>query len=298
MGMKVDFYRKVVVITGATGGIGRALAQRFARARSRLALIDLDEQQLASLSYRLEKMGVEARGYACDITDQNKIREIINVIIHHYGGIDVLINNAGITHRSLFVDTELDVFKQVMEVNYFGALNCTKCALESLIQRRGHIITMSSMAGFAPQFLRSGYSASKYALHGLFESLRTELARDSVKVMIVCPGFTATDMNRNALRGDGGVVASSFSLFGRIASPVEVAESIFKGAQHCKKLLVLSNVGKTARVAARLFPTYFERRIAKLLSVGDNNYYDCNMDSNERFASDSIQPPVDRTPRR
>lgn len=270
--MKGDFYRKVVVITGATGGIGRALSQRFAHARTKLALIDLDLEQLSSLANRLEEMGIEVAYFECDITDEQRTREVFNNIIHQFGGIDVLINNAGISHRSRFVDTDLAVFRKVMEVNYFGALHCTKAALDSLVHRKGQIITLSSMAGFSPTFGRSGYSASKYALHGLFESLRTELKDSGVDVMIVCPGFTATDINKTALTGDGGVASSGFSLVGRVASPVEVADAIFIGAHDGKKLLVLSNVGKIARVVSWLFPVYFEKCMSKLVRMTDRDH--------------------------
>jgi short-subunit dehydrogenase len=263
MRQKQDFKHKVVVITGAAGGIGRALAARFAKARARLVLIDLDEGLLSALVNQVSRNGVEAMYYVCDITQESRITSVMHAVIQHYGGIDVLINNAGITHRSAFVDTASVVFRNVMEVNYMGALYCTRAALTSIIARRGQVITMSSTAGFSPQALRSGYAASKYALHGLFESLRVELLDTGVHVMMVCPGFTATDMNKKALMGDGSISTQPFSLLGDIASPETVADHIFDGAVRKKNLLIMSNVTVFQRIIATLFPAYFAKQAAQ-----------------------------------
>jgi short-subunit dehydrogenase len=153
-----------------------------------------------------------------------------------------------------------------MAVNYFGALHCTRAALPSLIARRGQIIVLSSLSGFAPLLYRSAYNASKHALHGLFETLRYELKGSGVNVMLVCPGFTATDLRKNALVGDGSVAAQPPLAMGKVASPQDVAEAIYAGALRRRRLLVLSNVDWRARLLARFFPQLFERVLLPRLS--------------------------------
>ena len=165
--------RKVVLITGGCAGIGRALALRFAQAGARVVILDLEQEALDSLVQHLrDHLNVEALGLCCDVADAERVQQCVRQAIEHFGGIDVLINNAGVTHRSTFADTTLEVFQRVMAINYFGAVHCTQAALSSLIERHGQIIVMSSLSGFSPLLYRSAYNASKHALHGLFETLR------------------------------------------------------------------------------------------------------------------------------
>jgi NAD(P)-dependent dehydrogenase (short-subunit alcohol dehydrogenase family) len=261
------FDRKVVVITGGCAGIGRALAMRLAQAGARLVIFDLEQQALDSLVQHLaDHHNAEALGVLCDVADSDAVERAMKLTVERFGGIDVLVNNAGITHRSSFADTELAVFQRIMAVNYFGALHCTKAALPSLIARNGQVIVLSSLSGFAPLLYRSAYNASKHALHGLFETLRHELKDADVNVMLVCPGFTATDLRKNALVGNGSVAAQPSLAMGKVASPQDVAEAIYQGALKRRRLLVLSNVGWRARLLAQFFPRIFERVLLSRLS--------------------------------
>ena len=261
------YERKVVLITGGCAGIGRALVLRFAQAGARLVILDLQQDELDSLLQHLaDHHHVEAMGLCCDVADAVAVQEAVALAMERFGGIDVLVNNAGVSHRSTFADTDLEVFQRVMAVNYFGALNCTKAVLPSLIARHGQIIVLSSLSGFAPLLYRSAYNASKHALHGLFETLRYEIKGSGVNVMLVCPGFTATDLRKNALVGDGSVAAQPPLAMGKVASPQDVAEAIYHGALKRRRLLVLSNVDWRARVLARFFPRLFERVLLPRLS--------------------------------
>lgn len=261
--MKIDFKYKVVVVTGATGGIGRALSWRFAAAGARIVLIDLDEKQLSAVQNQVERSCADVLSIVCDISDPQQCQHAIEEIVDHFGGIDLLINNAGISHRSRFEDTDLAVFERMMAVNYFGALYCTKAALPSLIERKGAIITLSSTGGFAPMIGRVGYSASKHALHGLFESLRLELKEKGVNVMIVCPGATATDMHKSMLAGDGSIISNATSNAKKMATPQDVAEAIFHAAQRQNKLVIHSRMSKLSWFYWKFFPSFFERKIYK-----------------------------------
>ncbi len=261
------FDRKVVLITGACAGIGRALSVRFAQAGARLVLFDLDQAALDSLAQHLaDHHNAQVLPLRCDVADSQAVRAAVALAVEHFGGIDVLVNNAGITHRSAFVDTDQAVFERVMAVNYFGALHCTQAALPSILARRGQIIVLSSLSGFAPMLYRSAYNASKHALHGLFESLRLELRDSGVNVMLVCPGFTATDIRKHALVGDGSVTAQPIPFVGKVSSAQDTAEAIFQGAVRRKRLLIHSNVNWLARLMARLTPRLFERLLVPRLS--------------------------------
>ena len=261
------FERKVVLITGGCAGIGRALVLRFAQAGARLVILDLEQEALDSLVQHLNSHhNVEALGLCCDIADAERVEQCVTQAIEQFGGIDVLINNAGVTHRSTFAHTTLNVFQRIMAINYFGAVHCTQAALSSLIERNGQIIVMSSLSGFSPLLYRSAYNASKHALHGLFETLRCELQGSGVGVMLVCPGFTATDLRKNALVGDASISAQPPLAMGKVASAQDVAEAIYRAALKRKRLLVMSNVDWRARVLARSFPRLFERVLLPRMS--------------------------------
>ncbi|MNO66198.1 putative oxidoreductase SadH [compost metagenome] len=262
------FLRKVVLVTGGCSGIGRALVLRFAQAGAKLVILDLDQSALDSLVQHLQQhLNVEALGLRCDVADAEAVQRAVALAVERFGGIDVLVNNAGITHRSQFAETDLAVFQRVMSVNFYGALHCTQAALPSLLARQGQIVVLSSLTGFAPLLYRSAYNASKHALHGLFDTLRMEIDGSGVAVTLVCPGFTATDLRKNALVGDGSVIRQPASVLGsEVASPRDVAEAIYQGALRRKRLLILSNVNWRARILARFFPRLFEKLLVPKMS--------------------------------
>jgi NAD(P)-dependent dehydrogenase (short-subunit alcohol dehydrogenase family) len=259
------FQKKVVVVTGAAGGIGRALCRRFAGGGAVVAALDVDGPGVQGLAAELRAAGTNACGYACDVTREEQCVAVMAQVVAACGGIDVLVNNAGITHRSAFADTQVAVLRRVMEVNYFGSVHCTKAALSSLAARRGLIVVISSVAGFAPLLGRTGYAASKHALHGLFNSLRTELLAAGVGVTIVCPSFTDTNIARRALDADGSLTRHPQSTLGKLARPEDVADAIYRAAARRRRLAVLSPVGKLARLVSTLWPAYYERRMAAQL---------------------------------
>jgi len=266
VGGRREYQGKTVVITGAAGGLGRAFAGRFGFAGAKLFLLDLDAKSVYALAEELESDGRDCLGMAVDVTDPAACQEAVNLIDDRFGGVDVLINNAGISHRSLFAQTSLATIRQVMEVNFFGAVNCTRAALDSLIRRKGQIIVISTVAGFAPLIGRTGYSASKHALHGFFDTLRAELTRAGVTVTIACPGFTRTGLAHSALGGDGQPVRQTKVTVGRESTPEEAAEGIFRAVEREKRLVVLTSVGKLSRVVSKFWPSLYERLMTR--SIG------------------------------
>jgi NAD(P)-dependent dehydrogenase (short-subunit alcohol dehydrogenase family) len=208
---------------------------------------------------RLVSEGHRALAIGCDVCDEASCRAAIAEVTAKLGGVDVLVNNAGVSHRSLFADTGSAVIRRVMEVNFFGAVNCTQAALPSLIERRGTVVAVSSVAGFAPLVGRTGYAASKHALHGFFDSLRSEVGHRGVHVMLVCPSFTDTDIDRRAIAGDGGPAALSKATVGRLATPYEIGAAIVDGVRRGRRRVLPTSLSRSAWWLSRLAPETYAR---------------------------------------
>jgi NAD(P)-dependent dehydrogenase (short-subunit alcohol dehydrogenase family) len=260
-----DFRGRTVVITGGAGGIGRALGRAFGGAGAKIALVDLPSSPLSEACAELEGLGIETLALPCDITDAERVRASMTAARKAFGNIDVLINNAGIVHRSAFADTRPEVFRRVMDVNLFGALHCTQACMADLLDSRGLIIAVSSIAGLAPLYGRSGYAASKHAMHGLFESLGAEVADKGVGVLMVCPSFVESGLEASTLGGDGNRVSRPRSKVGRLGSPDDVAAEVLKAAQAGRRRLVLTPLGKTSALLSYLAPGLYERLMIRSL---------------------------------
>lgn len=248
------FAGKTVVITGGAGGLGRALAQCVGAAGARVALLDLAGERLEQAQQALRAAGIDVLGVGCDITGLDACLAAMTTVREAFGGIDVLVNNAGIAHRSLFAATAPAVIGKVMAINFFGAVHCTHAALPDIISRRGQIIAISSVAGFAPLVGRTGYAASKHALHGFFDSLRSEVAPLGVHVLIVCPSFIATGIDSRAIGGDGATLTRGKPMAGTPARPEDIADAIFQAACAERNLLLPGNSAKASWWLSRLAP--------------------------------------------
>ena len=254
-----DFASKVVVITGAAGGLGRALCLRFGRAGARIVALDREASALDELLAGLQQAGITAICVPCDVAVEDDCIRAMAAAKQSFGAIDVLINNAGITHRSAFARTDTAVIRRVMAVNFFGALHCTHAALDALLARRGMLIAISSVAGFAPLVARTGYAASKHALHGFFDSLRTEVEPLGLKVMLVCPAFIQTGIDKNALGGDGLPARHPQAVVGARATPEWMAQKIYHAAQRERHLLLPDRVARASWWFSRLVPRLYAR---------------------------------------
>ncbi|TAL34420.1 MAG: SDR family oxidoreductase [Spirochaetes bacterium] len=257
------FEGKVALITGGASGIGFAMAERFGSEGARVALLDRDAGALARAEANLKGMGIDVLGIRCDVTNARSSAAAVKKAIKRFGGIDVLAANAGITQRSLCADTSPEVYRRVMDVNFFGAVNCTLPALPSLITRKGVIVVTTSVAGVAPLYGRTGYAASKHALHGFYESLRTELAEHGVRILMLCPGFTSTNLQKSALDGKGRLNTGDRSVPGGEDSPAHVAAAVSDAVASGKRMLVLTTTGKLSYLIARLIPALYDRLMTK-----------------------------------
>lgn len=231
------FERQVALIGGGCSGVGRALAVRLAQAGAQLALLDLDPLALDSLVEHLaDHHNTEAFGLSCDVSDAQAVERAVALVGERFGGIDLLACCAAVGRHGAVLDTEPEVFREVMAVNFFGALHCARAALPSLLARRGQIVVAGALTAFAAS--RPGYgavAASRQALLGLFEALRLEVAADGVNVMLVCTGSHAGDLGAD-----------------RPPTAQDIAEAIFQGALRRRHLLVVSGGDWRARLLARL----------------------------------------------
>ena len=252
-----------VVLTGAAGGIGRALARRFGAGGARIALLDLNQEALDGLAAELTAAGIDSLALACDVTDPDACRDAVADVVSAWGGVDVLVNNAGITHVSLFAETDVEVFRRVMDVNFFGALHSTSAALPSLMERKGRVVTLSSVAGFAPLATRTGYAASKHALHGLFDSLRAEVRRDGVSVTLVCPSFVRTGIGDSALGARGGRPRRQRPETGPPVEPEDLADAIHAAAVARRRLLFFPRASLVSYLVWHIWPSQYERMMTK-----------------------------------
>ena len=260
-----SFEGRTVLVTGAAGGLGRALAHRFAAASAHVVAVDRDAAGVDELARELVSSGHACLALGCDVTDADAVEAVVTETRRRFGGMDVLINNAGISHRSPLAQTRPEVIRRVMEVNFFGSVHFTQAALPQLLERSGMIIVVSSVAGFAPLVARTGYAASKHALHGFFESLRPEVAQSGMDVMLVCPSFISTGIERNALGADGGPVTHAQVVIGQRLTPEVAADRIFVAAGRRRRLL---RIGRTADLAwwvSRIAPAAYERGMARRL---------------------------------
>jgi NAD(P)-dependent dehydrogenase (short-subunit alcohol dehydrogenase family) len=260
-----DYRDRTVVISGAAGGLGRALSLRFGLLGAKVGIIDQEKEALGRLSRELTARGINNTPVTLDITKEKACGRALDSISRKLGGLYVLVNNAGITHRSAFVKTGSQVFRRVMDVNFFGSLYLTRAALPYLIASKGQIIVISSIAGFAPLLGRPGYAASKHALQGLFSSLRPELSSYGITVTIVCPGFTKTGINKNALDWDGSRTVHPQSTLGKVADPWETAGVIINGAMKNRPLVIHSTIGRITYLMMKIAPWLYERMMPRLL---------------------------------
>jgi NAD(P)-dependent dehydrogenase (short-subunit alcohol dehydrogenase family) len=261
--LKGDVVQRVV-ITGAGHGLGAALARRFARAGSKVAILDLDADAAAQCAEKLTTDGAESLGLTCDVTVSADCQHAIGEVSKHWGGIDVLVNNAGMTHLGLVRDTEVAVLRRVLDVNFFGAVNCTLAALPALLQSRGRVAAISSVAGFAPLATRAGYVASKHALEGFFNTLRSEHLHDGLRVTLACPSFVRTGIGSRALGADGRVAGTDTrSGVGHEVEPDVAADVIFRGIEAGKRLVWVGRESRLAWWVAHLAPRVYERMMIR-----------------------------------
>ena len=252
---------KVVVITGGSDGIGKALVELYLNKGAKVATCARNYQKLYQL--QAANTGKPLFIHATDVSKEIDCKGFIDAVIKEFGTIDILINNAGVSMRALVQDVDFETIKRVMDINFWGTVYCTKFALDHIIKNKGTIVGVSSIAGYRGLPGRSGYSASKYAVNGWLEALRTELLESGANVMWVCPGFTSSNIRNAALNSKGESQGESPMDEGAMMSSEECAVHIANAIQKRKRTLVLTFTGKRAVFMNKFFPALADKLVRK-----------------------------------
>jgi short-subunit dehydrogenase len=253
------FKHKVVVVTGGSDGIGKALVELLLNAGAKVSTCGRNPDKFGYLKANYHNYPVIT--FAADVSKEEDCKRFIEETVAAFGKIDVLINNAGISMRALFQETEMQTLKQVMDINFWGSVYCAKYALPYLLKQKGVIAGISSIAGYRGLPGRTGYSASKFALQGWLESLRTELLETGVHVMWVCPNFTASNIRNTALNKDGKQQGETPLDEDALMTAPDCALQILDAIEKKKRTAVLTFNGKRTVWINKLFPAWADRLV-------------------------------------
>ncbi len=250
---------KVVIITGGSSGIGKALAHEFGNKGSKILITGRREQQLMKAAEELRSKNINVATMIADVSKEQDNQQMAQLAMEHFGGIDILINNAGISMRALFEEVDLEVIRKVMDINFYGSIFATKYCLPSILERQGSVVGISSIAGYRGLPGRVGYSASKFALQGFLESLRTEMLPKNVHVLTACPGFTTSNIREASLTKDGNLQGTSPRDEQKMMSAETCATLIYGAVKRRKKHLILTTQGKVTVWMNKWFPGFMDQ---------------------------------------
>jgi dehydrogenase/reductase SDR family protein 7B len=251
----------VVLITGGTSGIGRACALEFGRSGARIVITGRDAAKLAATSAELADAGIEHRVVQSDVGILADATRAVTDTLTAFGRLDVLVNNAGLSMRAKFADVDVKVLEQLMQINFFGTVYTTKAALPSLLASKGTIVGISSIAGYRGLPGRTGYSASKFAMNGFLEALRTELLPQGVNVLTAAPGFTASNIRHTALLANGQTQNDTPRDEDKMMTSEQVAQHIRKAVEKRQRSFVLTGEGKLVVFLNKWLPGLMDKMV-------------------------------------
>lgn len=257
---------KVVIVTGASSGIGLACAMKFASEGANVVVAARNREKLMGQTKNFDNKNSRLLIVGCDVSKEEDCRSLMEQTIKEFGKIDVLINNAGISMRALFNSLDLKVIRDVMQTNFWGTVYCTKYALPYLLKSKGSVVGISSVAGKKGLPGRTGYSASKFAMEGFLESLRTENLKNDLHVLVACPGFTATNIRNTALGKDGKAQGESPRDENKMMSAEDCAQHIYKATLKRKNIIVLTSLGKFTVFMNKWFPGYIDKIVYNVMA--------------------------------
>ncbi|MBK5203791.1 MAG: SDR family oxidoreductase [Prolixibacteraceae bacterium] len=266
----MDLKNKVVIITGASSGIGKAIACKFAQEGCRLTLAARRINLLEQLKEQLN--GTEVLIQQTDVSKEDDCKKLIEETIKKFGKIDILVNDAGISMRALFEDLDLSVIHQVMNVNFWGTVNCTKFALPYLLKTKGSVVGVISIAGYMGLPGRTGYSASKFAIRGFLNTLRIENLKKGLHVLIAAPGFTSSNVRKSALTADGSPQGETPRKENKMMSAEKCAGHIIHAVKKRKNQIILTfTEGKVAVFLEKIIPGIMNKLIYYVMSKEPNS---------------------------
>lgn len=266
-----SFYKdKVIIVTGASSGIGLASATRFASLGAKIVLaarsIDKLEKIAEEINEKFNKSTDEVLCVKTDVTKEEDCKNLVEQTVKHFGKIDVLVNNAGISMRAVFKDMDLKVMRSLMDTNFWGTVYCTKYALPYLLESKGSVVGVISTAGYVGLPARTAYSASKFAVRGFLETLRIEHLYDDLHVMIFAPGFTTSNIRNVALTADGSPQGETPRKEERMMSAERVAKIMARGIFRRKTHMVLTPLGKATLFANRRLPRVTDKMEYRMMA--------------------------------
>ena len=256
---------KTIWITGASSGIGKALALAFSEIGSNVIISSRNEEELKKVKAE-SKDPEKLKILPLDLVDFDSFEKKTKTALSLFNGLDILINNGGISQRSLAADTALEVDKKLFDVNYFGTIGLTKAVLPYFIKNeKGQIVVISSIMGKLGTPLRSAYAGSKHALHGFFDSLRAELYNKNIAVTLICPGYVNTNVSKNALTGDGSKFNKMDEATSKGLDPNDFAQKAIQAIAAKKHEVVISGPRERAAVyLKRFYPKFLAKMIRKV----------------------------------
>ncbi len=269
--MKHALKDKVIVITGASSGIGEAMARLYSQMGAKVVLGARNEARLEELVRAIRSEGGEAISVVTDVTKECDCRCLVERAVEEFGGVDVMICNAGISMRALFDDVEMSVLRRVMDVNFWGTVYCAKYALPYLQASKGSLVGISSVAGLHGLPGRTGYSASKFAMTGLLETIRIENLKKGVHTMVACPGFTASNVRYSALTADGSPQGETPRNEADMMTAEEVACRVAKGITKRKRLCLMEAEGRLTHFMKKVAPRLLDRIFYSVMAHEPNS---------------------------
>jgi short-subunit dehydrogenase len=262
--MNRSLNQKTVLITGASSGIGAACAEAFARRGCRVVLAARNMEAMQRVQARLP--AGQSHAVQADVSQQADCQRMVAEALDRFGTLDVLVNNAGISMRALFRDTDPSVLRALMDTNFWGTVYATHYALPHLLKQKGTVVGVSSIAGYRGLPGRTGYSASKFAMQGFLEALRTEHLPDGLQVLVVCPGFTASNIRNTALNAQGNAQGESPRDESSMMSAEAVAEHLVRGVEQNSRTVILTTQGKMTVFLNKWFPALMDRLVYQHLA--------------------------------
>lgn len=271
-----NFYKdKVIIVTGASSGIGLASVNRFMELGANVVLaarsIDKLEKIVEEFGQRLTAKGQQLLCIKTDVTKEEDCKNLIEKTVEHFGKIDILVNNAGISMRAVFKDLDLKVMHSLMDTNFWGTVYCTKYALPYLLESKGTVVGVISTAGYVGLPARTAYSASKFAVRGFLETLRIEHLYDGLHVMIFAPGFTTSNIRNVALTADGSPQGETPRDEERMMSAERVARILSRGIARRRAEMVLTPLGKATLFVSRNLPRVTDKVEYRMMANEPNS---------------------------
>jgi len=262
---------KNIIITGASSGIGEALAIQAAKIGANIVIASRNISKLEELKKSLNSYNTNIITVSCDVTKASECQNLIDTAIRELGSIHVLINNAGISMRASFEDVNLDVLEEVMNVNSWGSVYCSKEAIPHLLKTKGSLVAVSSVTGFKGLPGRSGYAASKFAVNGFFESIRMEYMNRGLHTLVACPGFTASNIRFNALNADGEQQAETPADESKMDTAETVALDILQAIRDRKDFMLNNKQGRIIFWMNKFFPKFVDKKIHQVIAAEPNS---------------------------